>query len=501
VYKSQNGQQSILNDARAFSGEVVLDTNNEWVKMASLIPWDEIESMYAGTFEGMPTGNPAKPARMAIGTLLVQDQYQFSDVRILKEIRMNPYLQHFIGMTEYTQKAPFDASTITLFRKRATPEMLSKVNDYIIGLEPAEDNEEEPPEENPPGGGTTEQRGSSSQKASENRGTLILDATCAPQAIRYPTDISLLNEARELLEKMVNQGHKRGMWKQKPRTYCRVARRDYLRYARNRKPKRKDIRKALKRQLGYVARDIGYIQELLKNNEQALPGDMLLQFQTILLLYEQQREMYQSKTHRVENRIVSIHQPWVRPIVRGKVSAPVEFGAKVEVALYEGYARIEKLSWDAFNEGLTLISSVQRYKKAIGHFPARILADKLFRTRENLGFCKEHGIRMNGPKLGRPPKDRSLYREQCRLERAEAGERNAIEGVFGTGKRRYGLGYITTKLKHTSEVAIHLSFLSMNLQKRLRSLFCDLWFRRFSVVTRLPFLANWVPSKKVLLAQ
>jgi hypothetical protein len=471
MYKSRNGQQSILEDVRAFGG-VKLDVNNEWVKLGKIIPWDKFEEEYALTFMGAATGNVAKSARMALGTLLIKERYQFSDEDIVKEVQMNPYLQHFIGMAEFTHKAPFDGSTITLFRKRVTPEMLSKLNDSIIGLNR---QEEEPPEAYPPG----EEGGKGEQSAEGNKGTLILDATCAPQAIRYPTDISLLNEARELLEKMVTAGHKAGGWEEKPRTYCRIGRRDYLRYARNRKPKLKQLRKALRRQLGYVARDIRYLQELLERNPQALPERMLEQYQVIRQLYDQQFEMYQDKKRRVENRIVSIHQPWVRPIVRGKAKAPVEFGAKIEVALLDGYARVEDLRWDAFNESGTLQASVKRYKEITGYYPARILADKLFRTRNNLQFCKDLGIHLNGPKLGRPPKDLELYRTQCRQEREESAERNAIECTFGVGKRRYSLGYITMKLQHTSEVAIHLVFLSMNLQKRLRSLlrsFLRAWF-------------------------
>jgi hypothetical protein len=476
VYKSRKGQQSILEDGRAFGG-VALDMNNEWVKLGVMIPWDEFEAEYAATFQGAATGNPAKPARMALGTLLIKERYQFSDEDIVKEVQMNPYLQHFIGMLEFTHKAPYDASTITLFRQRATPQMLARLNDRIIGLKGREEQDEPP--EAPPSGGESTPEEKKEAAPQENKGTMVLDATCAPQGIRYPTDISLLNEARELLEKMVTKGYKTGAWPQKPRTYCRTARRDYLRYARNRKPTLKQLRKALKKQLGYVARDVGYVQDLLERNPQSLSERLRVQFETIRQLYAQQRQMYQTRTHSVEDRIVSIHQPWVRPIVRGKTTAAVEFGAKIAVALYGGYARVETLCWDAFNEGGTLQASAERYKAATGHYPARILADRIFRTRDNLNFCKEHGIHLNGPRLGRPPKDLALYRTQCRQEKAEAGERSAIECTFGVGKRRYSLGYITTKLQHTSEIAIHLVFLSMNLQKRLRSLLCTFFNRRF----------------------
>jgi len=477
--KSRKGQQNLLEDARVFGG-VKLDPNNEWVKLGAMIPWDKFEEEYGATFTGEGTGHVAKSARMALGTLLIKERYQFSDVDIVKEVQMNPYLQHFIGMRSFKHKAPYDASTITLFRKRVTPEMLAKLNDSIIGLNRRAEEREGPPEDKPPGEDSPENRDPPADE--QNKGTLILDATCAPQAIRYPTDVSLLNEARELLEKMVTAGKKAGGWKEKPRTYCRTARKDYLRYARNRKPSLKQLRKVLKQQLGYVCRDIGYLRELLKRNPQALPERMLEQLETITMLFEQQREMYQNKTHRVENRIVSIHQPWVRPIVRGKANAAVEFGAKIEVALVGGYARVEDLRWDAFNEGGTLQDSVERFKEATGHYPERILADKLFRTRDNLQYCKDHGIHLNGPRLGRPPKDIAIYREQRQQEREESSERNAIECNFGVGKRRYSLGHITMKLQHTSEVAIHLVFLSMNLQKRLRSLLCAFFLRWFSVV-------------------
>lgn len=335
MYKSRKGQQSLLEDARVFGG-VKLDLKNEWIKLAHLIPWDEFEAAYAATFTGEETGNPAKSARMALGTLVIKERYRFSDGDTLKEIQMNPYLQHFIGLSEFRHEAPFDESTITLFRQRVTPQMLVELNDCIIGLKKRKDDPGDPPDE--PSSDDEQPRQTAEQP--ENKGTLILDATCAPQAIRHPTDISLLNEARELLEKMITQGHKAGGFAKKPRTYCRTARKNYLRYARNRKPTLKQLRNALKQQLGYVGRDVGYVRELLEHSPQNLSERMRAYFHTIELLYEQQRHMFQNKTHSVRNRIVSIHQPWVRPIVRGKACAAVEFGAKIEVILQDGYAHI-----------------------------------------------------------------------------------------------------------------------------------------------------------------
>jgi len=508
MYKRRGGQMNAL-ESPAFFGGVRLDPNNCWVKLAELMPWDMIEREYAASFEGATTGNPAKPARMALGTLIIKERYRLSDEDVVDEIRMNPYLQYFIGLSEFTHEAPFDPSGITRFRKRATPEMLAKINDIIIGRtkvaeDKSKDTPKDPPDEQPPtaGNGTGGCAGEkeTNGKAS-NEGTLILDATCAPQNIRFPTDLSLLNEAREKLETTIDTLHAAGLTqRKKPRTYRKCARRDYLRFARNRKPNQKFLRKSLRKQLGYVTRDLSHVDRILAGHPEALGERQMASLQTIRKLYEQQKEMYDKRTHSVADRIVSLKQPHVRPIVRGKATAPVEFGAKIEVSLVGGYARIEKLSWDAFNEGGTLQDSVERFKADMGHYPARILADKIFRTRENLDYCKKHHIRMSGPKLGRPPKDKALYREQLRMEREQSGERSAIEGRFGVGKCRYTLGCIMTCLKHTSEVSIHICVLTMNLFGKLRlsfAFFCKrLWnkaqglFRLYFHVVAYDFIPN-----------
>ncbi len=219
----------------------------------------------------------------------------------------------------------------------------------------------------------------------------------------------------------------------KPRTYRRKARKEYLRFARNRNPKKSDIRKAIKKQLSYLGRNLKTIASMGEDRLTAKQRDLL---ETLRTLYAQQKEMYEAKTHAVADRIVSIHSPFVRPIVRGKANAPVEFGAKVAISLVDGFAIVEHLSWDAFNETTTLIDSIERYRKREGFYPERILADKIYRTRESLSFCKANEIRMSGPKLGRPPKDQQEYRKQCLIERAEAGERNAVEGEIRDRKTK-----------------------------------------------------------------
>jgi hypothetical protein len=126
--------------------------------------------------------------------------------------------------------------------------------------------------------------------------------------------------------------------------------------------------------------------------------------------------MYQKRIHTIDDRIVSLHMPFVRPIVRGKAKADVEFGAKLAISIKDGFSYMESLSFDAFNEGTTLIQSVENYRKKFGCYPEAVMADKIYRTRDNLQYCKKHHIRLSGPPLGRPKNDAETLKEQRKLE-------------------------------------------------------------------------------------
>jgi len=198
-------------------------------------------------------------------------------------------------------------------------------------------------------------------------------------------------------------------------------------------------------------------------------------------VYEQQLFMYENKAHSVPDRIVSISQPYIRPIVRGKAKTPTEFGAKLDLSLDEyGMARIEKQSFDAYNESDILISAAERYHERTGHYPLRILVDKIYRNRKNLAYCKEHGIRLSGPALGRPKNDPSKDR---RTEYRDAVDRIGIERGFSLAKRCYGLGLIRTKLDTTTRSSISLSIIAMNVDRISAlslTLFWEIVFSRFS---------------------
>ena len=160
------------------------------------------------------------------------------------------------------------------------------------------------------------------------------------------------------------------------------------------------------------------MDNLLENNNVILSTSDSELLDILTTVYEQQRYMFENNTHTVENRIVSISQPYIRPIVRGKAKSPVEFGAKLDLSVDEiGMCRLEKLSFDAYNESAVLKTAIENYKQRTGHYPERVLVDQIYRNRENISFCNSLCIRISGKKLGRPKKDVDTKAEKKTADR------------------------------------------------------------------------------------
>lgn len=431
MYKTNNNRQLELTDFNQPIG-LTMDPNNRWVRLAAVIPWEKYEHKYARLFIGSKVGNVAKPFRMALGSLIIQQKLGFSDRELVEEITENPYLQYFIGLPGYQQERPFEPRTMTNH----------KDDHHSDG-----------------GSGTADEP--KSEKPVANRGTLILDATCAPSNIRYPQDFSLLNEAREKLEKIIRRFHAEyGL--ELPRMYNRIARKKYLNLAKSKKRSQQKIRRVVRYMLNCIRRDNGYLENFMSEGYAPYSNE-IRQISTIRKLYEQQLEMYQNRTRRVDDRIVSIQQPYIRPIVRGKTKAPVEFGTKFDLSIDEhGMGRIEKISFDPYNESGTLQDACERCRERTGHYPERVLEDQIHRNRKNRRYCREHGIRMSGPKLRRPSTE-PMSREERRIEYADNTDRIEVERSFSLSKRCYSLGLIRTKTEITTFSAISLSILTTNL--------------------------------------
>ena len=452
MYKIADNQISFF-DFNQSCG-IQLDEKNEWVLLANHIDWPKWEKKYAEFFPS-EKGNPAKPLRMALGALLIQKRKKLSDRGLVKEIIENPYLQYFIGLSSFQHECPFTAAALVTFRKRLSSEFLMEINDMYL------ENAAVTPEHAKENESIRATEANEQSEDTDNLGTLIIDATCSPSNIRFPQDFSLLNEAREKLEEMIDFFHRTyAPWK-KPRTYRKIARQEYLELAKAKKRPAKKIRSVIRKQLGYILRDLGYLERYMSEGY-ALAPKYIDNYLTIMELYRQQKYMYDNKVNRVENRIVSITQPYIRPIVRGKAKAPVEFGAKYDVSVDEkGHARLEKVSFDPYNESGVFVDAVERYRKRKGCYPKRVLVDQIYRTQKNRAFCKEHGIEMSGPKLGRPSE--KAREADKKKEYQDNRDRIEVERFFSRDKHSFGAGLIMTKLEETSLSSIALSVLAANI--------------------------------------
>ena len=207
--------------------------------------------------------------------------------------------------------------------------------------------------------------------------------------MRFPHDVTLLDEARRKSERIIDTLHERALeGYEKPRTYRKTARKEFLTFMRNRKPRGRMVRKALKKQLQYVERNLRIISDYKGIvGFKGLSGKQYRDLVVISELVRQQRELYTHKSHSIEGRIVSISKPHVRPIARGKARMMYEFGAKLSVSLVDGLTEVHRLSWEPYNESQDLKGQIETYRQRYGRYPEVVCADKIYRTREKPDSC------------------------------------------------------------------------------------------------------------------
>ncbi|WP_170983027.1 IS5 family transposase [Dyadobacter frigoris] len=470
-----------------------LNPKNRWVVLSRNIPWDILVSTYNSALGNSKTGAASINARVAIGSVIIKHICDLSDRETVQQIQENMYMQFFLGYSSFTDEPPFDPSLFVEFRKRLGVEQINKINELILGLGSEGYHAKSSTQDR---AGVVKKETLPKQDGGEvvtHFGKMITDATACPQDIAYPTDLNLLNDAREKSQLLIDTLYKKVLHKKKPRTDRKKARKEYLQTAQKKVKSKKAIHNAVKKQLAYLRRNISSIHKLW-DSYQKIPLDRneykyLLVIQT---LYDQQKQMFDRGEHSVDNRIVSIHQPHVRPIVRGKTNAKTEFGAKIQATVMNGYTFLDELSWEAFNEGTCLISSVEKYKVRFGFYPEYVLADKIYCTRANRKVLKDLSITLRAKPLGRP--------KAVDEKHVSPGERNPIEGKFGQAKTAYGLNRIKARLQATSQSWIASIILVLNLVKLAgEALLCHVVLVTYSArqMKFEPWLRNRQPQLKL----
>ena len=509
--------------------EMELSPENRWVKLAKEMPWDNLAAEYVKKLSNN-SGRESIDVRMVIGALVAKHQLRLSDRDTVAMISENLYLQYFCGLKSFQSKEPFHPTVFVDIRKRMGLQEFDAWNAQIAkradALRPEKSKTITTMQKPGCDAENKNLNNPETGRTAKNKGTLKIDATVADQNIVYPTDAGLLGRARKESERMIDLLFKQSNLATKPRDYRRVARKEDYNFSTNRKKHGKTIPKYIRKQLSYLKRNLGYIENLLDTStadkrNTTLPGAFSGQkdpyperfplpyrdqkiYWVLQHICHQQLYMFQEKTHSVENRIVNIYQPHVRPMPRGKDKNKTEFGAKISASESDGISRVEHLSWDNFNEAGDLILQVEEYQQLYGHYPETLLADRIYLNRENRKWLTEKEIKIVGKPLGRPPKVR-LSADKRRKLKQQQNQRNLIEGKFGQGKNKYGLSNIRSRRKDTSESWIGAIFFVMNLVKLLKiadqyAIFCAL-FENYCFVSIRSMKNQFIQTKNLIASQ
>ena len=409
-----------------------LNSNNRWIKLHDLIPWEELENIYKKYFSEL--GRPGKDSQLINGLMIVKHQKVSSDEETVKDFLENPYIQYFCGYDQFVTDKEIDSSTLTRMRKRLGVEYFKKFEEEILNL-------------------------LKSRKIIKDKEQQI-DATVFPANVTYPTDTGLLEKVRIWLVEKIKEVKKRINLKETIRTYNWTARKVYLKFQKKRKKKAKEVRKAMKQILQYVRRNREQLKKLLERAgdfvDDGIAG-IKEKLKDVEAIYRQQLEMHKKKVHSVEDRIVSFHKPHIRPIVRGKAGKDVEFGPKATVSLVDGYLFLDKFSPDAYNEGAVLSESLKLHEQRFGKKPEIVITDKIYGSKTNREMLGEEKIKAALVPLGR----KNFASKQIeKWVKQKQRKRSQIEGFIGVSKVHYGLERVLFK---NEEVNVRLGLIAMNL--------------------------------------
>jgi len=394
-------------------------------------------------------------------------------------------MQFFLGFAGYSTKAPFDPSMMVHFGKRFSEEELSRINELFAErgkalVKEAMASVQYEDDSHDPDAGIGSQISiddfvkPADWPEGKNWGTLSIDTSCTPADITYPTDLKLLNEPRDSTERIINDlcEQSSDLRKHKPRYDRGKARANFLRVAKQKKPRRRNIKATIRRQLDYLQRNLDAIDALIACGASlsALKTHWWQKLLVISELHRQQSILLYSKTRSMPDRIVNLVQSHIRPMMRGKAVAAVEFVAKIRVSVRNGFAFLHRISWDPYNESEDMIAQAKKYKQEHGCYPERICADHIYINTKNTNFYTRNNIRLSGKRLGRPQIDPEINAAHKQQLSTDQRRRNEVEGCFGSGKRKYPIDLIMARLPKGAESTISMAFVVMCAEKIWRIL-------------------------------
>lgn len=410
-----------------------LNSENRWIKLSSLVPWESLEKIYQKYFSHL--GRPGKDSRLVNGLLIAKHLKGYSDQEVVEEFLENPYLQYFCGYDQFVIEKEIHPTTLCKMRRRVGEEYFGKFENEVIEV-------------------------LKSKKLIKPRQQQV-DGSVFPVNITYPTDIGLLEKARRWAVKNIKVITRGCGIKEKIRTYQRKAKQVFLSFSKKRKRTIREVRRVTKQLLQYLRRNLKQIKGLLERGGEVISGvgeRINQRLAVIEQIYQQQFTMLKEKTHRIKDRIVSIHRSHIRPIVRGKSGKEVEFGPKCILSYVDGYAFLDEFGYDAYYEGDKLKKSLELHEKRFGVKPKVVITDRIFGSGANRKLLKELKVEGSFIPLGRHHKLSSVELQKIKRRQRRRGR---MEGIIGYSKVKFGL----ERIKYANEkVWIMLGLTAMNLK-------------------------------------
>lgn len=297
----------------------------------------------------------------------------------------------------------------------------------------------------------------------KNLDTMYTDATCYESDMRYPTDQKLLWECNEKSYAiMCSLSHRLGI--HRPRTKYLDVEKANLTYVKQRKHGKSQRRKLTRRLIKLLGKILMEIRKMCREHvaEAELTAKEKSGLDIITKVYRQQKNHFESNDSResIPGRIVSVSKPYVRPIVRGKEVKNVEFGAKCNNIQVDGISFIEKLSFNAFNEGTRLEHCIKMHKRLFKVDVKKIGGDTGYAGTANRDLCKKLGIQTSFVNRGRPAAEKrkkDIVRQELARVRA-----TSMEGSFGTQKEHYDMRRIKARTRKTEILYIFFGIHTAN---------------------------------------
>lgn len=375
--------------------QIKLDEDNELVRMRKLIPWDELIEVVFTKYSDF--GRPSRSVLLMLCLEILKRRFKLSDEDLFVRFKTDISFQYFCGFNSFSfGELPLNTSIMTKFRNRLDEKTLDEIENIVV-------------------------RSLMKHIPKKRRHSIIPDSTCLPANITFPTDTKILTKTYEKLVKVAKSiGIKVIKGKRKIKNLIRSfnlkRRKTFKEVTKMRKKLVRVCKKLLSKVSFKVTETAKSVLDLAKE------------------IINQQNKRNQEKTNIIKDRIVSFHEPNVRPIKRGKDGAKCEFGKKLGLSVIgETLLVTAKIDNNNFDDKLLPKEAIEKHNRITGRDPTEEIMDRGGDSKENHKMLKEKGIKDGIQKKGKQ-KDKPT-RTQIRQRR----RRSVIEGKIGTAKQWYGL--------------------------------------------------------------